>query len=61
MAKPAAIDAYIAIDPSVVAANSEADTSGTTRLQQKSVEAVGSAKSIAHSSIATPIPTSPPT
>jgi len=47
MAKPAAIDAYIAIDPAVVAANSEADTSGYNALQQKSVEAVGSAKSIA--------------
>ena len=47
MAQPAAIDAYIAIDPAVVAANSEADTSGYNALQQKSVEAVGSAKSIA--------------
>jgi multiple sugar transport system substrate-binding protein len=47
MAKPAAIDAYIAIDPAVVAANSEADTSGYNALQQKSAEAVGSAKFIA--------------
>ena len=47
MAMPAAIDAYIAIVPSVVAANSEADTSGYNALQQKSAEAVGAAKSIA--------------
>ena len=47
MAKPAAIDAYIAIDPAVVAANSEADTSGYNALQQKSAEAVSAAKFIA--------------
>jgi multiple sugar transport system substrate-binding protein len=43
----APIDAYIAIDPSVVAANSKADTSGYNALQQKSAELVGSAKYIA--------------
>ena len=42
-----AIDAYIAVDPSVVAANSDADTSGYNALQKKSAEAVGSAKYIA--------------
>jgi multiple sugar transport system substrate-binding protein len=47
MAKPEAISAYLAIDPSVVAANSQADTSGYNALQKKSAEAVGSAKYIA--------------
>ena len=47
LGKPAAIDAYIAVEPSVVAANSEADTSGYNALQVKSAEAVGSAKYIA--------------
>jgi multiple sugar transport system substrate-binding protein len=47
MAKAAAIDAYIAVDPSVVAASSEAKTDGYNALQQKSAEAVGSAKYIA--------------
>jgi len=42
-----AIDAYIAVDPSVVAANSNADTSGYNALQKKSAEAVSSAKYIA--------------
>ena len=42
-----AVDAYIAVDPSVVAANSNADTSGYNALQKKSAEAVGSAKYIA--------------
>ena len=42
-----AIDAYISVDPSVVAANSNADTSGYNALQQKSAEAVGSARYIA--------------
>ena len=42
-----AVDAYISVDPSVVAANSNADTSGYNALQQKSAEAVGSAKYIA--------------
>ena len=42
-----AIDAYISVDPSVVAANSNADTSGYNALQQKSAEAVSSAKYIA--------------
>ena len=42
-----AVDAYIAVDPSVVAANSNADTSGYNALQKKSAEAVGSAKHIA--------------
>jgi multiple sugar transport system substrate-binding protein len=43
----AAIDAYIGVTPSVVAANSEADTSGYTALQAKAAELVGGAKSIA--------------
>jgi multiple sugar transport system substrate-binding protein len=47
LATAAAIDAYIAVDPSVVAANSGANTSGYNALQQKSAEAVGSAKYIA--------------
>jgi multiple sugar transport system substrate-binding protein len=38
-----AIDAYIAIDPSVVAANASAKTDGYNALQQKSAELVGSA------------------
>ncbi len=42
-----AIDAYISVDPSVVAANSNADTSGYNALQQKSAEAVSSARYIA--------------
>ncbi len=42
-----AIDAYIAVDPSVVAANGNADTSGYNALQKRSAEAVGSAKYIA--------------
>ena len=47
MGSAPAIDAYIAVDPSVVAANSNADTSGYNALQQRSAEAVGSAKYIA--------------
>ncbi len=43
----AAIDAYIAVNPSVVAANVGADTSGYNALQQKSVELVGAATFIA--------------
>ncbi len=43
----APIDAYIAIDPSVVAANAKAKTDGYNALQQKSAELVGSAKYIA--------------
>ena len=42
----AAIDAYLSVDPSVVAANSNADTSGYNALQKKSAEAVSSAKYI---------------
>jgi multiple sugar transport system substrate-binding protein len=39
----AAIDAYIGVNPSVVAANSGADTSAYNALQQRSVELVGAA------------------
>jgi multiple sugar transport system substrate-binding protein len=42
-----AIDAYISVNPAVVAANSGADTSGYNALQQKSVEIVGAASYIA--------------
>jgi multiple sugar transport system substrate-binding protein len=42
----APIDAYLAIDPSVVAANSKANTSGYNALQKKSAELVGAAKYI---------------
>ena len=42
-----AIEAYIGVNPSVVAANDGADTAGYNALQQKSVEAVATAKSIA--------------
>ena len=42
-----AIDAYLGVDPSVVAANSKANTSGYNALQKKSAELVGSAKFIA--------------
>lgn len=42
-----AIDAYIAVNPAVVAANDVADTSGYNALQQKSVELVGAATYIA--------------
>jgi multiple sugar transport system substrate-binding protein len=47
LGQAAAIDAYIAVNPAVVAANAKADTSGYNALQQKSVELVGAAKSIA--------------
>ena len=47
LGQAAAIDAYIALDPSVVAANSKANTSGYNALQKKSAEFVASAKSIA--------------
>jgi multiple sugar transport system substrate-binding protein len=47
LGQAAAIDAYIALDPSVVAANSKANTSGYNALQKKSAELVGSAKYIA--------------
>jgi multiple sugar transport system substrate-binding protein len=47
LGQAAAIDAYIAIDPSVVAANSKANTASYNALQQKSAELVGSAKYIA--------------
>lgn len=40
-------EAYIAVDPSVVGANSNTDTSGYNALQKKSAEAVGSSKYIA--------------
>ena len=43
----AAIDAYISVNPSVVAANEGADTGSYNALQQKSVEAVATAKYIA--------------
>ncbi len=43
----APIDAYISVNPSVVAANSKADTSGYNALQKKSAELVGAAKYIA--------------
>jgi multiple sugar transport system substrate-binding protein len=43
----AAEDAYIAVDPSVVGANNDTNTSGYNALQKKSAEAVGSAKYIA--------------
>jgi multiple sugar transport system substrate-binding protein len=42
-----AIDAYISVNPAVVAAHSEADTSGYNALQQRSVELVASATYIA--------------
>jgi multiple sugar transport system substrate-binding protein len=42
-----AIDAYISVNPSVVAANDAANTGTYNALQQKSAEAVGSAKFIA--------------
>jgi multiple sugar transport system substrate-binding protein len=43
----AAIDAYISVNPSVVAANDGADTASYNALQQKSAEAVATAKYIA--------------
>ena len=45
-ATAAAIDAYIAVDPSVVAAVSTANTAGYNSLQQKAADLVGSAKFI---------------
>ncbi|MDE0700499.1 MAG: carbohydrate ABC transporter substrate-binding protein [Acidimicrobiaceae bacterium] len=42
-----AIDAFLDVNPSVVAANSNANTSGYNSLQQSSATAVGSAKQIA--------------
>jgi multiple sugar transport system substrate-binding protein len=47
LGQSAAIDAYLAVDPSVVAANAAADTSSYNALQQKSLEMVGSATYIA--------------
>ena len=41
-----AIDAYIAVNPAVVAANGKANTSGYNALQAKSAELVGAAKYI---------------
>ena len=43
----AAIEAYIGVDPSVVASNGAADTSGYNSLQQKAAELVGGSKYIA--------------
>ena len=43
----AAIDAYIGVNPSVVAAHTDADTSGYNALQQRSAELVGAATYIA--------------
>jgi multiple sugar transport system substrate-binding protein len=43
----ASIDAYIGVNPAVVAANSKAKTDGYNALQQKSAELVGAAKYIA--------------
>lgn len=43
----AAIEAYVGVDPSVVASIGSADTSGYNALQQKAADLVGSAKSIA--------------
>lgn len=45
--KKEAIEAYIGVDPSVVAAVGTADTSGYNSLQQKAAELVGSAQYIA--------------
>ena len=42
----APIDAYISVDPSVVAANAKAKTDGYSALQKRSAELVGSAKYI---------------
>jgi multiple sugar transport system substrate-binding protein len=47
LGSPAAGQAYTKADPSVVAANQKADTSGYTPLQKKSAEIIGNAKSIA--------------
>jgi multiple sugar transport system substrate-binding protein len=47
LGSPEAIEAFLAIDASNVAANSEADTSAYSALQQKSVEFVASATYIA--------------
>lgn len=44
---PAAIDGYIGVDPSVVAANSAADTSTYNALQQKAADLVGESTYIA--------------
>ena len=47
LGQAAAIDAWLSVDPSVVAANSKANTSAYNALQQKSLEMVGSATYIA--------------
>lgn len=47
LGQAAAIDAYISVNPSVVAAHDAADTGSYNALQQKSAEAVGTAKYIA--------------
>ena len=46
LGQTAAIEGYIGVDPSVVAADSGADTSGYTPLQAKAAELVGKAKYI---------------
>jgi len=46
MGEAAAVEAYLAEDQSVLAANSAADTSGYSALQQKAAEVVGSASFI---------------
>jgi multiple sugar transport system substrate-binding protein len=46
LAGPGAIDAYISVDPSVVAANGKAKTEGYNALQKKSAELVNGAKYI---------------
>jgi multiple sugar transport system substrate-binding protein len=47
LGQPTAVDAYIAVDPSVVAASGAAVTTGYNALQAKAAELVGAAKSIA--------------
>lgn len=46
LATPAAQELLVSADPSVIATNTEADTSGYTALQKKAVEFIGSAKNI---------------
>ena len=47
LAKPAAGETYVKADPTVIAANKDADTSGYSSLQKKAIELIGSAKNVA--------------
>ena len=47
LAKPTAGETYVKGDPTVIAANSDADSSGYSSLQKKAIELIGGAKNVA--------------